>query len=170
MRAWLSIICAMSMVAACATGSEVDEASSSAEPAVEQAEAAPDFRAGIYAGTYVCARGENGLTLSLDTFEAIPAAMFDVNAVSARLWFYDTANNPDHPSGAFMLSGLAMSGQLDLEPGEWLSEVPENWGAAGISGRFVVEGDEVYIEGKPSGPGTSACEPFRLKRLGGLGE
>ena len=168
MKSWLSIMCAASMIAACATGPEIDEDLPSAELAVEQAETAPDFRAGIYAGTYVCARGENGLTLSLDTFEAIQAAMFDVNAVSARLWFYDTANNPGHPSGAFMLSGMVMSGGLDLEPGEWLSEVPENWGAAGIEGQFVVEGDDIYLEGKPSGPGTSACEPFRLKRLSGL--
>ena len=123
---------------------------------------------GSYAGTYTCARGENGITVSVDRITDIGAARSGLAEVSARLWFYDISSNPAHPSGAFQLSGLLDLGKINMIPGEWLSDMPENWGAAGLEGEFVREGGEMYFVGEPSGPGTSACKTFKLKKLAGL--
>ena len=120
---------------------------------------------GVYAGTYVCSGGENGITVSIDELEDVNAAKMDVTQAKARLWFYDTSGNPGHPTGAFHLSGLINSGSIDMTPGDWISDVPANWGAAGIKGQFQTENGQIYLHGKPSGPGTSACQDFKLKRL-----
>ncbi|MEO1643302.1 MAG: hypothetical protein AAFR74_08200, partial [Pseudomonadota bacterium] len=98
----------------------------------------------------------------------IEAARSGVAEVSARLWFYDVMSNPGHLSGAFSMNGLLDLGKVDLTPTEWLSEIPDNWGSAGIVGEFVTEDGEAYLKGKPSGPGTSACQTFTLKKLAGL--
>ncbi|MEM8617554.1 MAG: hypothetical protein AAGF20_11555, partial [Pseudomonadota bacterium] len=88
---------------------------------------------GVYAGTYTCSRGENGITVSLD--KVTPSQMSaDTAMVEARLWFYDTQTNPNHPSGAFKLSGVLIGERLELKPAGWISVEPVNWGAAGITG------------------------------------
>lgn len=123
---------------------------------------------GLYAGTYICSRGENGITVAIDQLSDVNAAKMDVTQVEARLWFYDTASNPDHPDGAFQLSGIINSGAIDMTPGDWISDTPNNWGAAGLKGEFRTNEGQIYLHGKPSGPGTSACEKFKLKRLDGF--
>ena len=123
---------------------------------------------GIYAGTYTCSRGENGITVSVDSIIDIHAAKDDVAEISARLWFYDIASNPGHPTGAFNLAGIVNSGSTEMEPGEWISDEPSNWGAAGIKGEFLEFDGGLYLTGKPTGPGTGACETFTLSKLSGL--
>ncbi|MEM7492346.1 MAG: hypothetical protein AAF296_03130 [Pseudomonadota bacterium] len=123
---------------------------------------------GVYAGTYTCARGENGITVSVDRITHIEAARSGVAGISARLWFYDVSSNPGHPTGAFELNGILDLSKVDMIPGEWLSDIPENWGAAGVEGEFVKEDGDIYFVGEPSGPGTSACQTFKLKKLVGL--
>lgn len=121
---------------------------------------------GVYAGTYTCALGENGITVSLDRAEEnTEAAVMGQYFADARLWFYDTAGNAGHPSGAFNLSGILRGITLKVSPTDWISDVPSNWGAAGISAEFFEQDGEVFLVGRPTGDGTEACERFRLKRL-----
>lgn len=125
--------------------------------------------AGVYAGSYVCANGENGITLSIDTAVDMIGGEAGLAKVDGRLWFYDIMSNQGHPSGAFVVSGTVnAAGELNVTPGGWISEIPANWGAAGVSGRFDLSGDQAALTGKPTGPGTSACEMFTLMRLDGL--
>lgn len=125
--------------------------------------------AGVYAGSYVCANGENGLTVSFDTFADLIGMEGEKTAkVEGRLWFYDVMSNTSHPSGAFKLSGTITGDTIDLDPAGWISEEPANWGAAGIEGSFVDLDVEMMLTGKPTGPGTGACQDFVLKRLEGL--
>lgn len=150
------------LLAGCTLGA----AENTPEPTLpSQAQSTQTEYLGIYAGTYVCSGGENGITVSIDELEDVNAAKMYVTQAKARLWFYDTSGNPGHPAGAFHLSGLINSGSIDMTPGEWISDVPANWGAAGIKGQFQTENDQIYLHGKPSGPGTSACQDFKLKRL-----
>lgn len=149
----LTTIAALSL-AACATSGTV--------MADDHTSAFTEYE-GVYAGTYICSRGENGITVSLDSFE--DAEDGASASVEARLWFYDTTSNPNHPAGAFAMTGtISESGAIELTPGEWISEIPSNWGAAGIVG--VMHTDEWTAE--PTGPGTSECQYFRLSRLVGL--
>lgn len=125
---------------------------------------------GIYSGTYICAAGENGMTISFDRFEDIHAANWPPTAeIEARLWFYDVASNPGHPSGAFHLTGLYRNGELELEPGDWIQRPQQSWGAAGLSGEFKRdETGRMTFTGTPTGRGTSACERLTLYRLEGF--
>ena len=125
---------------------------------------------GVYSGSYVCANGENGMTISFDRIEDIHAASWPPTAdVEARLWFYDIAGNPGHPSGAFALRGLYRNDMLEAEPTGWLREPVTRWGYAGIEGEFKLDTTgRMTFAGRPIGPGTSSCEPFTLFRLDGL--
>ena len=115
-----------------------------------------------------------GMLLRMDLYVLLRRARVEQTAapedgasasVEARLWFYDTTSNPNHPAGAFAMTGtISESGAIELTPGEWISEIPSNWGAAGIVG--VMHTDEWTAE--PTGPGTSECQYFRLSRLVGL--
>jgi len=137
-------------------------ATSGTAMADDHASAFADYE-GVYAGTYICSRGENGITVSLDSFE--DAEDGASASVQARLWFYDTTANPNHPEGAFAMSGtITKDHAIELTPGEWLSEIPVSWGAAGIVG--VATPTAWTVE--PTGPGTSECELFKLTRLVGL--
>ncbi|WP_027441336.1 hypothetical protein [Ponticaulis koreensis] len=125
---------------------------------------------GVYSGSYICASGENGMTISFDTIEDIHAANMPPSAgVEARLWFYDLASNPGHPSGAFTLSGIYRYDRLEAEPTGWLQEPETSWGSAGIEGEFKRDRTgRMTFSGRPTGRGTSACETFTLYRLEGL--
>jgi len=161
MRNFVMITMAAAALSACATGG--------VEPLDIIEFAAPVEMhpyLGVYAGTYTCALGENGITVSFDRAEEnTGAAVLGQYFADARLWFYDTAGNAGHPSGAFNLSGILRGITLKVSPTDWISDVPSNWGAAGISAEFLKEDGEVYLEGRPTGDGTEACERFRLKRL-----
>ena len=137
---------------------------------LEMPESAANAYAGVYAGSYVCSAGDNGLTVSLDSFADLEGAdEAGLTTVEGRLWFYDLASNAAHPEGAFTLSGtIDGDGDIELSPGDWISEIPANWGAAGISGSIAEDGGEAAWVGIPTGPGTEACETFVLKRLKGL--
>ncbi|MEM1087581.1 MAG: hypothetical protein AAGH90_07620 [Pseudomonadota bacterium] len=121
---------------------------------------------GVYAGSYICAFGENGLTVSLDTFSDLVGLDEKKARVDGRLWFYDVASNKGHPTGAFRLSGtIEESGMIEMTPGEWLSEIPDNWGAAGIGGQITGDATSLKLTGRPTGPGTQACETFTIYAL-----
>ena len=125
---------------------------------------------GVYAGSYVCSKGENGITISLDTVvDLIGAKEPGTAKIDGRLWFYDVASNAGHPEGAFTLSGtIDEDGDIDLKPGDWLSDIPSGWGAAGVQGAIAEMDGRAAMVAKPSGPGTDACEDFILNRLEGL--
>lgn len=166
MRNFIMIAIGAAALSACVTQVQ-DVAPVERADRIEQVEAHPYL--GVYAGTYVCALGENGITVSLDRAEGITeAAVMGMYNTDARLWFYDTAGNAGHPSGAFNLSGMLRGITLKVSPTDWISDVPSNWGAAGISAEFLEEDGDIYLEGRPTGAGTEACERFRLKRLQGF--
>ena len=125
---------------------------------------------GVYAGSYVCSKGENGITVSLDTVvDLIGAEDPGTSKIDGRLWFYDVASNADHPEGAFTISGtIDKDGDIDMKPGAWLSDIPSGWGAAGVEGSIAEMDGRAAMVARPSGPGTEACEDFVLKRLEGL--
>ena len=166
MRNFIIIALSATALSACVTQVQDVAPVERVEP-IEQVEAHPYL--GVYAGTYTCALGENGITVSLDRAEEnTGAAVLGQYFADARLWFYDTAGNAGHPSGAFNLSGILRGITLKVSPTEWISDVPRNWGAAGISAEFFEEDGDVFLVGRPTGNGTEACEPFRLKRLQGF--
>ena len=125
---------------------------------------------GVYAGTYLCGKGENGMTISIDSVvDLVGVEDGPMAKVDARLWFYDTTGNPDHPKGAFKLTGTLSETELSLSPAGWISDAPSDWGAAGVKGIIILEDDgpdELY--GEPTGVGTWSCHEFQLTKLEGL--
>lgn len=167
MKRFLTACLASAFVVACtpAPESNAQEASSSAvAPPSELAK-----YTGVYAGSYVCSLGENGITISIDTIvDLVGAETEQTGKVEGRLWFYDVAGNTGHPKGAFKLSGTITGTEIDLEPAGWISDEPMNWGAAGVEGQFVDLSADMMLVGKPTGFGTAGCSEFVLQRLEGL--
>jgi hypothetical protein len=103
----------------------------------------------VWQGSYDCAQGVTGLTLTL---EVGPGAQ-----VQALFDFYPIAANPAVAHGCFAMSGvLDAGGHLALAPGAWLSQ-PPGYVTVGLVG--VLSGNG--LRGAVAGPG---CGGFLLSR------
>lgn len=124
---------------------------------------------GVYAGSYVCGLGENGLTVSIDSVVSLVGQEPGLAKVDGRLWFYDVNSNVGHPAGSYYISGTIDSeGTILVNPTDWISPEPQQWGAAGIDGMIIIGDAQTVMQGRPSGDGTQACQDFTLVRLEGL--
>ncbi|HEV7271932.1 OmpA family protein [Pseudoxanthomonas sp.] len=108
---------------------------------------------GPWVGTYVCAQGLTGLTLSIT--EATPTR------ASALFHFYADRRNPRVPTGCFTMDGTydPASGRLQLKGKEWLLKA-SGYRVVHFDGHVDAEGRS--FTGKVSG-GTS-CKQFDLGR------
>jgi len=126
-----------------------------AAPAGAESGEAEDQRTvlGEWVGTYVCAQGLTGLTLTVA--EATPAG------ARALFHFYADPRNPKVPTGCFTMDGDydPGSGRLRLRGGEWLLR-PGGYRVVSFDGEVDAEG------GRFSGQvtGTSGCKQFDLGR------
>lgn len=108
---------------------------------------------GPWVGTYVCAQGLTGLTLSIA--EATPTQ------ARALFHFYADPRNPRVPTGCFTMSGQydPASGRLQLKGGDWLLK-PGGYRVVHFDGHVDAEGRR--FTGKVSG--APACKQFDLAR------
>jgi hypothetical protein len=82
---------------------------------------APDeaAAAGKWKGTYACAQGLSGLTLTIKPGKTVDTTMHTLTATFA---FYPVKGNPRAPSGSYSMKGYYFPGGIDLEPGRWISK------------------------------------------------
>jgi outer membrane protein OmpA-like peptidoglycan-associated protein len=108
---------------------------------------------GEWVGTYTCAQGLTGLTLTLS--EATPGS------AQALFHFYADPRNPRVPAGCFSMDGGydPASGELTLRGGRWLLR-PAGYSVVAFEGRVDAEGR--HFEGVVRGP--SGCTTFALAR------
>lgn len=125
---------------------------------------------GTYAGTFLCGRGEMGMSLTLvdkGSMEQMCRATgscnrhdpnYEKRSLIGVLNFFPTISNPSAPSGAFKLNGHAHHrGQtivrIFLEPGKWIDQ-PENFGASGLEATLI----NGHMSGKPTAKKLPASE------------
>lgn len=84
MRKLVLALASVAALSACSESSQAD-VSTVNTPVLPESELAK-FK-GVYAGSYVCSLGENGLTLSIDTVVDLIGTEASVGKVDARLWF-----------------------------------------------------------------------------------
>jgi hypothetical protein len=118
-------------------------------PCIQAAAAASTTE--VWQGTYSCAQGVTGLTLTMNIGEA--------GQVQALFEFYGTSQNPSVPHGCFEMSGvLDAAGHLALAPGQWRRQ-PSNYVTVGLNGELS---DTDGLSGTVTGPG---CSRFTLNLL-----
>jgi hypothetical protein len=74
--------------------------------------------AGKWKGTYVCAQGLTGLTLTIKTGKVVDT----MHTLTARFDFYAVASNPGVPTGSFSMAGYYFPGGIDLQPHQWIQQ------------------------------------------------
>lgn len=125
--------------------------------ALEPSSAAPRTVLGQWVGTYTCAQGLTGLTLTIA--EATPTS------ARAVFHFYADPRNPRVPTGCFMMDGRydPASGKLRLDGGDWLLR-PAGYRVVSFEGEVDAEGRR--FEGKVTGPRAPfpGCTTFHLAR------
>jgi len=114
--------------------------------------AAPAQAADTWEGTYDCAQGRTGLTLTIEP---------DGPGVSALFHFYADPSHPEVPEGCFAMSGQVdqRGGRVDLAAGRWLLQ-PFFYVTVDLSG--TINPDGTQLAGRVSGPG---CSAFVLRRV-----
>lgn len=122
--------------------------------ATAQSSPPPRSVLGPWVGTYVCAQGLTGLTLSIT--EATPTR------ASALFHFYADPRNPRVPTGCFTMTGAydPASGHLKLKGNDWLLK-PGGYRVVHFDGHVDAEGRS--FTGKVSG--GSSCKQFDLGRM-----
>ena len=134
---------------------------------------------GTYGGTFLCALGEMGMTLSLKLGgavayndypgmhcktgsgpcnDALNARLKKMRKVDGVITFFPTVGNPQAPKGAFRTSGVVeyrskVSTRLLLDPGDWIRK-PDNFGHSGLEAMII----EDRIIGKPTAPRCHAMD------------
>lgn len=122
-----------------------------------QSQETPDSASGSvlgeWVGTYTCAQGLTGLTLSIA--EATPTG------AQAMFHFYADPRNPNVPSGCFAMDGNyePATGQLQLVGRDWLQR-PSGYRFVSFNGNIDAEGRDFHglVTGAPR------CTTFNLTR------
>jgi hypothetical protein len=112
----------------------------------------PDDWSGSWHGTYVCAQGVTGLTLTIK-----PSGLRSVTAVFS---FYPVPRNPTVPSGEFTMTGdlRQRAGHLQLIADTWTKR-PPNYVMVGLDGGY----DTISGEYRGRVP-LQGCGLFHLRR------
>lgn len=115
---------------------------------------AQDRLAGRWRGTYYCAQGLTGVTLTIRGDDARAEALFH---------FYPVEENPDVPVGCYSMFGNVdtATGAINLESDEslWILR-PPGYVTVNFRGRFA--GGRHRIVGRVEGPG---CSTFTMRRV-----
>ena len=115
---------------------------------------AQDRLAGRWQGTYYCAQGLTGVTLTIRGDDERAEALFH---------FYPVPENPDVPVGCYTMFGNVdtATGRINLESDEsrWILR-PANYVTVNFRGRF--SGGRHRIIGRVEGPG---CSTFTMRRV-----
>ncbi len=121
--------------------------------------AAPAVATEFWEGSYDCAQGRTGLTLTLE--EATLEQVGSPGQVAALFNFYAVPENPRVPTGCFEMSGLLdrRTRLVDLRAGRWLLR-PFTYVAVDMRGTF--DADFTRLTGHIAGPG---CTGFVLRRV-----
>lgn len=107
---------------------------------------------GEWVGTYVCAQGLTGITLTIA--EATPTT------AKALFHFYADPANPRVPTGCYTMSGAydPETGNLSLKGEEWINR-PRGYVLVHFNGQVDAEGQ--MFSGRVKGP---SCKEFELVR------
>ncbi|MBM3620059.1 MAG: hypothetical protein FJX20_05155 [Alphaproteobacteria bacterium] len=115
---------------------------------------AQDRLAGRWQGTYYCAQGLTGVTLTIRGDDQRAEALFH---------FYPVQENPGVPVGCYTMLGHVdtASGTINLESDEshWILQ-PRGYVTVNFRGRF--SGGRHRIVGRVEGPG---CSTFTMRRV-----
>lgn len=103
---------------------------------------------GLWEGTYSCAQGVTGLTLTL--------VELDNGSINGVFNFYPVTQNPSASAGTFTVNATLNDNRLVVRPGNWVQQ-PSGYVMVGLDG--TVSGNS-YV-GSVDGPG---CSNFSLKR------
>jgi hypothetical protein len=110
--------------------------------------------AGRWQGTYYCAQGLTGVTLTIRGDDERAEALFH---------FYPVPENPDVPVGCYTMFGNVDNAtgtiNLDSDESHWILQ-PQNYVTVNFRGRFV--GGRHRIVGRVEGPG---CSTFTMRRV-----
>lgn len=110
--------------------------------------------AGRWQGTYYCAQGLTGVTLTIRGDDAQAEALFH---------FYPVPQNPNVPTGCYTMFGHVDTGtgtiNLESDESHWILK-PPNYVTVNFRGRFSA--GRQRITGRVEGP---ACSTFILRRV-----
>lgn len=121
---------------------------------VERQTADPWFAA-EWEGAYDCGQGFTGLSMII---EAVDGG--EPGAVTATFGFFAAPQNPDVPSGSYLMEGQYADGRLALEGVEWV-ERPDNYEMVGIESDPDVLLRPNVFGGRVT---NSSCTAFVLQR------
>ena len=108
---------------------------------------------GQWEGTYTCAQGLTGLTLTLGNRV--------VGYMPAVFSFYAVPSNPGVPSGSFRMDGRLDGHRLVLTAGEWITQ-PVGYRTVDLDGIVTPDG-QTYVGDVIGG---LACTTFSLSKMG----
>lgn len=111
---------------------------------------------GTWRGSYDCAQGRTGLTLTID--------QQDGAAFTGVFHFYAIAENPSVPEGCFTISGqVSDGGRVDVTGGTWLKR-PAGYVLVDLKGQLTSDGSR--LPGVVTTPGQGKlCTSFRLSKI-----
>jgi hypothetical protein len=145
-RWWIGGLACASFILSCTLLSSLAPRAAATTPI------SPAYWNGTWRGVYDCAQGVTGLDLTITVIES--------RRVTAIFSFYAVPQNPDVPSGEFVMTGEFGPGpaHLLLHAGDWTKH-PFFYVTVDLDGDFRLDPDEYH--GKVLGPG---CFVFRLRR------
>ena len=116
--------------------------------------AAPAVATEFWEGSYDCAQGRTGLTLTVEEAGS-------PDSITALFNFYAVPENPGVPAGCYEMAGVLdqRTRLLDLRAGRWLLR-PFNYVTVDMRGTF--DADFTRLTGRIAGPG---CTGFELRRV-----
>lgn len=124
-----------------------------------QAEGSAPSLTGAWSGTYVCAQGRTGLTLTIDRQSG---ATF-----SGYFHFYPPRDNPAAREGCFSVNGdVDVSGNVSVKAGRWITQ-PDGYVTVDLGGTLQGDGMSGNVTIEPpygEAPWFATCRTFRLVR------
>ena len=122
--------------------------------------AAPAVATEFWEGSYDCAQGRTGLTLTLEE-ATLEEEAGSPGSITALFNFYAVPENPAVPVGCFEMSGLLdrRTRVVDLRAGRWLLR-PFTYVVVDMQGTF--NAGFTRLTGRIAGPG---CTDFELRRV-----
>ncbi|WP_148663572.1 hypothetical protein [Bosea vaviloviae] len=111
---------------------------------------------GTWRGTYVCAQGRTGLTLTIDRQSG--------RTFSGVFHFYAVRNNGTVPDGCFTVSGqIVNAGKVDVAGSTWIKR-PAGYITVDLHGQLTSDG--AGFSGEVMTPGSGKlCSTFKLERV-----
>jgi eukaryotic-like serine/threonine-protein kinase len=123
----------------------------------EESEKRTKRMAGVWEGTYTCAQGLTGLTLTL---------WGEDQALQGEFSFHPVPANPGVPSGAFRMRGRSPSPGtvvLHASNADWIRR-PERYVVVGLAGSTEGSTFAGRVTDGAGGPSAIGCTTFTLRR------